>query len=92
METSLALTGKGYVVIVADTTSARSIVKMKVDKDKMKTSPCLVMAYSGEPGRFCVLSNAFSTERIHPVAVSYGIGLARTERLGKRAMDPGSSS
>ncbi|KAF8653680.1 hypothetical protein AX16_003831 [Volvariella volvacea WC 439] len=51
METSFALTGKGYVLMAADTTAARSIVKMKVDQDKIKTlSPHLFMAYSGEPG------------------------------------------
>jgi 20S proteasome subunit beta 4 len=51
METSFALTGKGYLIMAADTTSARSIVKMKVDEDKIKTvSPHLLMAYSGEPG------------------------------------------
>ncbi|KAF8882230.1 20S proteasome subunit [Infundibulicybe gibba] len=51
METSFAITGKGYVIVAADTTAARSIVKMKVDEDKIKTlSPHLLMAYSGEPG------------------------------------------
>ncbi|KAF5323091.1 hypothetical protein D9611_009379 [Ephemerocybe angulata] len=51
METSFALTGKGYVLIAADTTAARSIVKMKVDEDKIKAlGPHLLMAYSGEPG------------------------------------------
>ncbi|KAA1475230.1 20S proteasome subunit [Dentipellis sp. KUC8613] len=51
MECSFALVGKDYVLIAADTTSARSIVKMKVDEDKIKTlSPHLLMAYSGEPG------------------------------------------
>ncbi|KAF8148382.1 20S proteasome subunit [Crassisporium funariophilum] len=51
METSFALTGKGYVIMAADTTAARSIVKMKVDEDKIKTlSPHLLMGYSGEPG------------------------------------------
>ncbi|KAG6821143.1 hypothetical protein H0H93_005363 [Arthromyces matolae] len=51
METSFAITGKGYTIVAADTTSARSIVKMKVDEDKIKTlSPHLLMAYSGEPG------------------------------------------
>jgi len=51
METSFALTGKGYVIMAADTTAARSIVKMKVDEDKIKTlSSHLIMAYSGEPG------------------------------------------
>jgi hypothetical protein len=60
METSFAITGKGYVIVAADTTAARSIVKMKVDEDKIKTlSPHLLMAYSGEPGRStstCALS------------------------------------
>jgi len=52
METSFALTGKGYVIVAADTTAARSIVKMKVDQDKIKDlSPHLLMAYSGEPGQ-----------------------------------------
>lgn len=57
METSFAITGKGYVIVAADTTAARSIVKMKVDEDKIKTlSPHLLMAYSGEPGtRSCLL-------------------------------------
>ncbi|KDR81346.1 hypothetical protein GALMADRAFT_239191 [Galerina marginata CBS 339.88] len=51
METSFALTGKGYLIMAADTTAARSIVKMKVDEDKIKAlSPHLLMAYSGEPG------------------------------------------
>ncbi|KAF9552328.1 20S proteasome subunit [Agrocybe pediades] len=51
METSFAITGKGYLIMAADTTAARSIVKMKVDEDKIKTlSPHLLMAYSGEPG------------------------------------------
>ena len=53
MDISFALTGKGYVIVAADTTAARSIVKMKVDEDKVKVlSPHLLMAYSGEPGMF----------------------------------------
>ncbi|KIJ59883.1 hypothetical protein HYDPIDRAFT_170577 [Hydnomerulius pinastri MD-312] len=51
METSFAITGKGYVIVAADSTAARSIVKMKVDEDKIKElSSHLLMAYSGEPG------------------------------------------
>jgi 20S proteasome subunit beta 4 len=51
MECSFGLTGKGYVIVAADTTAARSIVKMKVDEDKIKAlGPHLLMAYSGEPG------------------------------------------
>jgi len=51
MDCSFALTGKGYVIVAADTTAARSIVKMKVDEDKIKAlGPHLLMAYSGEPG------------------------------------------
>ncbi|KAF9517756.1 hypothetical protein BS47DRAFT_1313805 [Hydnum rufescens UP504] len=51
MECSFALVGKGYVLVAADTTAARSIVKMKSDEDKTKVlSPHLVMTYSGEPG------------------------------------------
>jgi 20S proteasome subunit beta 4 len=58
-ECSFALVGKGYVLMAADTTSARSIVKMKNDEDKIKTlSPHLFMTYSGEPGM--VLSPTFS--------------------------------
>ncbi|KAF7354783.1 Proteasome subunit beta [Mycena sanguinolenta] len=50
-ETSFGITGKGYVIIASDTTSARSIIKMKTDEDKIKTlSPHLLMSYSGEPG------------------------------------------
>ncbi|KAJ4474304.1 20S proteasome subunit [Lentinula aciculospora] len=51
METSFAITGKGYVIVASDTTAARSIVKMKTDEDKIKVvSPHLLMSYSGEPG------------------------------------------
>ncbi|KDQ49267.1 hypothetical protein JAAARDRAFT_63787 [Jaapia argillacea MUCL 33604] len=51
MDVSFALTGKGYVLVAADTTAARSIVKMKGDEDKIKSlGPHLLMAYSGEPG------------------------------------------
>ncbi|KAH0831101.1 20S proteasome subunit [Lanmaoa asiatica] len=51
METSFALTGKGYVIVAADTTASRSIVKMKDDQDKIKElSSHLLMGYSGEPG------------------------------------------
>jgi len=38
-------------MMAADTTASRSIVKMKIDEDKIKTlSSHLLMAYSGEPG------------------------------------------
>ena len=51
METSIAVTGKGYAIVAADTTAARSIVKMKDDEDKIKAiAPHLLMTYSGEPG------------------------------------------
>jgi len=51
METSIAVTGKGYAIVAADTTAARSVVKMKDDEDKVKAiSPHLVMTCSGEPG------------------------------------------
>ncbi|CCM05399.1 uncharacterized protein FIBRA_07615 [Fibroporia radiculosa] len=51
MDISFALTGKGFVIVAADTTAARSIVKMKLDEDKIKVlSPHLLMAFSGEPG------------------------------------------
>ncbi|KAJ8507939.1 hypothetical protein ONZ45_g6937 [Pleurotus djamor] len=51
METSFAITGKDYVIVASDTTAARSIVKMKIDEDKVKElGPHLLMAYSGEPG------------------------------------------
>jgi 20S proteasome subunit beta 4 len=47
METSLALTGKGYVIIAADRTVARSIVKIKSDEDKIKTlGSHLLLAHS----------------------------------------------
>ena len=51
METAFALTGKGYVLVAADTTAVHSIIKVKSDVDKIKElSPHLLMAYSGEPG------------------------------------------
>ena len=58
METSIAVTGKGYAIVAADTTAARSIVKMKDDEDKIKAiAPHLLMTYSGEPGELCCLSS-----------------------------------
>jgi len=65
METSFALTGKGYVIVAADTTAARSIVKMKDDQDKIKElSSHLLMAYSGEPGQFeRAYHRAFANDR-----------------------------
>jgi len=51
MEVQIALTGKDFVIIAADTNAARSIVRMKTDEDKIKElSPQLLMSYSGEPG------------------------------------------
>jgi 20S proteasome alpha/beta subunit len=51
MDVQFALTGKNYVLIAADTNAARSIVKMKVDEDKISVlSPHLLMGFSGEPG------------------------------------------
>lgn len=39
------------MIVAADTSAARSIVKMKSDEDKTKVlSPHLLMSYSGEPG------------------------------------------
>jgi 20S proteasome subunit beta 4 len=62
MECSFALTGKGYVIVAADTTAARSIVKMKTDEDKIKAlSPHLLMAYSGEPGNL----RSFSSNHLY---------------------------
>lgn len=52
MEVQIALTGKDFVLIAADTNAVRSIVKMKTDEDKIKElSPALLMSYSGEPGQ-----------------------------------------
>jgi len=51
MEVQIALTGKDFVIIAADTNAARSIVRMKSDEDKIKElSPALLMSFSGEPG------------------------------------------
>lgn len=50
------MVGKGYVLVAADSSASRSIVKMKSDEDKTKVlSPHLLMSYSGEPGMWgCV--------------------------------------
>ncbi|KAH8928114.1 20S proteasome subunit beta 4 [Atractiella rhizophila] len=51
MEVSFGITGKDYVIFASDTSSVRSIVRMKSDEDKQKEiGKHLVMAYSGEPG------------------------------------------
>ncbi|KIP09768.1 hypothetical protein PHLGIDRAFT_18526 [Phlebiopsis gigantea 11061_1 CR5-6] len=51
MEVSFGITGKGYVLVAADTTAAHSVIKVKNDVDKIiELNPHLLMAYSGEPG------------------------------------------
>jgi len=51
MDSSFAITGKGYVIVAADMTASRSIVKMQSNEDKIKIlGSHLLMAYSGEPG------------------------------------------
>ena len=60
MDSSFAITGKGYVIVAADMTASRSIVKMQTNVDKVKIlGSHLLMAYSGEPGK-------------HNLLVSYG--------------------
>ncbi|KAL8584579.1 hypothetical protein ACOMHN_002309 [Nucella lapillus] len=51
MECLIGIQGKDFVILAADTVSARSIVKMKNDQDKMfPLSHQLLMAVVGEPG------------------------------------------
>jgi hypothetical protein len=47
--------------MAADTsTAAHSIVKMKIDEDKIKAlSSHLLVAYSGEPGKFNLIMPSF---------------------------------
>lgn len=52
MDSSFAITGKGYVIAAADMTASRSIVKMQSNEDKIKIlGSHLLMAFSGEPGK-----------------------------------------
>jgi len=52
MDSSFAITGKGYVIVAADMTASRSIVKMQTNEDKIKVlGSHLLMAFSGEPGK-----------------------------------------
>jgi len=51
MDSSFAITGKGYVIVAADMAASRSIVKMQTNVDKIKVlGTHLLMAHSGEPG------------------------------------------
>jgi len=51
MECLIGIQGKDFVLLASDSVSARSIVKMKDDHDKMfQLSHNLLMAVSGEPG------------------------------------------
>ncbi|CAH1774921.1 unnamed protein product [Owenia fusiformis] len=51
MECLIGIKGKDFVIVASDTISARSIVSMKQDHDKMfKLSDKIVMACSGESG------------------------------------------
>ncbi|KXN83043.1 putative proteasome subunit beta type-4 [Leucoagaricus sp. SymC.cos] len=83
METSFALIGKGYVIVAADTTSVRSIVKMKNDEDKIKTlSPHLLMSYSGEPGTLYQIRNTYP---LRPSAAASWIRRSLAESLRSRS-------
>lgn len=51
MECLIGIEGKDFVLLASDAVSARSIVKMKTDHDKMlQLSDRLLMAVAGEPG------------------------------------------
>lgn len=51
MECLIGIQGKDFIMLATDSVSARSIVKMKTDHDKMfQLSDTLLMAVSGEPG------------------------------------------
>lgn len=51
MESIIALEGDGYVLIAADVSSARSIVVMKDDMDKIRQlDDCKLFAAAGIPG------------------------------------------
>ncbi|KAL8582957.1 hypothetical protein ACOMHN_006501 [Nucella lapillus] len=51
MECLIGIQGKDFILIASDTISARSIVKMKNDQDKMfQLNDTLLMAIAGEPG------------------------------------------
>ena len=60
MDSSFAITGKGYVIVAADMTASRSIVKMQSNVDKIKVlGSHLLMASSGEPGKQFNLTSQF---------------------------------
>jgi len=51
MESIIALEGDGYVLIAADVASARSVVVMKDDMDKIRVlDDCKLFAAAGIPG------------------------------------------
>lgn len=58
MDSSFAITGKGYVIVAADMAASRSIVKMQSNVDKIKVlGTHLLMAHSGEPGKYSNLTS-----------------------------------
>ncbi|KAI0088339.1 N-terminal nucleophile aminohydrolase [Irpex rosettiformis] len=75
MDVSFALTGKGYVLVAADTTAAHSIIKVKSDVDKIKElSPHLLMAYSGEPGDTVQFAEYIERNiRLYQIRNTYGL-------------------
>ncbi|KAI0340303.1 N-terminal nucleophile aminohydrolase [Trametopsis cervina] len=75
MEVSFALTGKGYVIVAADTDAARSIIKMKSDVDKVKElGSHLLMAYSGEPGDTVQFAEYIERNiRLYEIRNTYGL-------------------
>jgi 20S proteasome subunit beta 4 len=74
MDSSFAITGKGYVIVAADMTAARSIVKMQSNEDKIKIlGSHLLMAFSGEPGKLFSVALSVSCVSSLPAACVWSL-------------------
>lgn len=57
-----------FSIMAADTTAARSIVKMKIDEPEDKIEALsfhLLMAYSREPGKFNLIMPVFCLNKLN---------------------------
>jgi len=75
MDSLIALSGKDFVLMAADVTSARSIVIMKEDTDKiMELDEHKLLGFAGEQGD-CAAFTEYIQKNVHLFALRSGITL-----------------
>lgn len=75
MDSLIAISGRDFVLMASDVTSARSIVVMKEDMDKiMELDEHKLLGFAGEPGD-CTAFTEYIQKNVHLFALRSGITL-----------------